>query len=300
MYGAVIGDIVGSKYEFNNVLTKDFEFVSKGCSITDDSLMTFAVAKAIIRCREGEADFKSLLIQEMQEMGRRFPYPQGGYGGRFNEWIHSDNPIPYKSFGNGSAMRVSPCGLIAVTVEEAMEFAKESAEVTHNHPEGIKGAKAVAAAIFLAKSGHQKEEIRKYINDNFYKLDKTLDEIRETYTFNETCQETVPQAIVAFLESESFEDAVRNAISIGGDSDTIGAITGSIAWSHYRFGVPDKYSNKKENRIWTQTCEDIINNYNIDSFLADEFLELIDEFDILRMKREGTYARTGFCSPILK
>lgn len=299
MYGAIIGDIVGSKYEFNNILTKEFDFVSKGCSITDDSLMTLAVAKAIIKCRIGKLNFKETLIKEMQSMGRRFPYPQGGYGNRFNDWLTGKNTEPYYSFGNGSAMRVSPCGLIAVELEEALELAKVSAEVTHNHPEGIKGAQAVAAAVFLAKVGRSKEEIQKYIEENFYKLDKTLNEIRRTYKYNETCQETVPQAIIAFLESENFEDAVRNAISIGGDSDTIGAITGAIAWSHYRFGVIDKMSSKKEGRIWTETCENIISKYNINSYLTDEFVDLIEEFDIARMGREGTYNRVGFCSSIL-
>ncbi len=299
MYGAIIGDIVGSKYEFNNIKSKEFDLISQGCSITDDSLMTFAVAKAILKSNKEKVDFKSVLIEEMQTMGRRYPYPQGGYGGKFNVWLHSENPVPYNSFGNGSAMRVSPCGLIAVELQEALDLAKASAEVTHNHPEGIKGAQAVAAAIFLAQSNCTKEKIREYINDNFYKLDKTLDEIRLTYSFNETCQETVPQAIVAFLESNDFEDAIRNAISIGGDSDTIGAITGAIAWSYYRFSHKSKYNNTKPGRIWTEECDDFINSYKIDSFLPNEFVELIDEFDIRRMHRQGAYNRTGFCSAIL-
>ena len=167
----------------------------------------------------------------MQGFGRK--YSGAGYGGMFIRWIFSDDPQPYNSFGNGSAMRASPCGLIAETLDEALELAKCSAEVTHNHPEGIKGAQAAAAAVFLAKHGSGKEDIRAYITEHFYPLDFTLDEIRPTYRFDVTCQGSVPQAIEAFMESDSYEDTIRNAISIGGDSDTIAAIAGSIAWAYY-------------------------------------------------------------------
>lgn len=158
----------------------------------------------------------------------------GGYGGRFSSWLHGTINEPYNSFGNGAAMRVSPCAIYAVELEEALMLAKASAEVTHNHPEGIKGAQATAAAIFLAKTGKSRDEIREHIENNYYRLDFTLDDIRTNYGFDETCQGTVPQAIAAFLESENFEDAIRNAISIGGDSDTLAAITGAIAWAFYR------------------------------------------------------------------
>ena len=244
MYGCIIGDIVGSKYEFNNIYTKDFPLFSKGCSYTDDSLMTIAVAQALLEAEEKQLSFSKLLVQHMQQLGREFPYPQGGYGGRFACWLRDKDPKPYHSYGNGSAMRVSPCGLFAVTLEEALELAKISAAVTHDHPEGIKGAQAVAAAIFLARSGSAKDAIRSYICENFYPLPKTLAQIRKDYHFNESCQGTVPEAIVAFLESDSFEDAIRNAISLGGDSDTLGAITGSIAWSYYCSNAHGEYEQQ--------------------------------------------------------
>lgn len=234
MYGAIIGDIVGSAYEFNNIKTKNFPLFSPCCDYTDDSLMTIAVARALIRPRKDLDAFKINLVEEMQCMGRAYPCPTGAYGGRFAQWLVSPNPNPYGSFGNGSAMRVSPCGLLASTLEEALTLAKASAEVTHNHPEGIKGAQAVAAAIFLGGAGSTKDQIRAYIREHFYSLDQTLTEIRPHYRFDESCQGTVPQAIIAFLESDSFEDAIRNAVSLGGDSDTLGAITGSIAWNYYR------------------------------------------------------------------
>ncbi len=233
MYGAIIGDMVGSKYEFANIHTKDFPLFSAGCSYTDDSLMTIAVGKALLRAKAGESDFKAALIGEMQHMGKEYPYPQGGYGTRFSAWLRSEMPAPYRSYGNGSAMRVSPCGLLAATLEEALCLAEASAAVTHNHPEGIRGAQAVAAAIFLARTGVEKGALRDYLRANFYPLDRTLAQIRPHYHFDESCQGTVPEAIQAFLESTDFADALRNAVSLGGDSDTLGAITGSIAWSYY-------------------------------------------------------------------
>jgi type I restriction enzyme M protein len=176
----------------------------------------------------------------MREIGQN--YPNCGYGGRFSQWIFSDNPQPYNSYGNGSAMRVSPCGFVARIVEEARLLSGLVTEVTHNHPEGIKGAEATATAIFLARSGATIPAIRDYLTNNYYPLDFTLDSIRATYVFNETCQNTVPQALVAFLESESFEDAIRGAISIGGDSDTLAAITGGIAEAYY--GLSDEMIDK--------------------------------------------------------
>ena len=238
MYGAIIGDIVGSKYEFNNIKTKNFPLFSDGCDYTDDTIMTMAVAKALVigfgvKNHQGETSFQDDLIKTMQEFGRRYPHPKGAYGGSFSKWLQQQNPQPYGSYGNGSAMRVSPCGLMSVTVNEAKALARASASVTHNHPEGIKGAEAVAVAVFLAKSGYSQKEIRQVISRDYYDLSFTLNSIRDDYSFDSSCQGSVPQAIVAFLESNSFEEAIRNAISIGGDCDTTAAIAGSIAWPYY-------------------------------------------------------------------
>ena len=278
MYGCIIGDIVGSKYEFSNIKTKAFPLFSPGCSYTDDSLMTIAVAKALVRAQDTEMPFRPILVEEMQRMGRKYPYPQGGYGGRFSGWLRSSDPQPYFSFGNGSAMRVSPCGVFAVTLEEASALAKASAEVTHNHPEGIKGAQAVAAAIFMARSGNTKEDIRRYISENFYPLNRNLDEIRRDYGFDESCQGTVPESIIAFLESNSFEDAIRNAISIGGDSDTVGAITGSIAWSYYCGNQP----SGENQQIWQDAA----------AYLPQDLREFTEEFSRLCSRRMAACDRT--------
>lgn len=230
--GAAIGDIVGSVYEFNNIKTKSFPLFSPQCQFTDDTVLTAAVASALI---ESDAHnnpdlFHDVLIHTIHAFCKK--YPHAGYGGMFLKWLVLKDTKPYNSFGNGSAMRVSPVGWYAKSLEEAENLAKISAMVTHNHPEGIKGAQSVAGAVFLAKNGAFMPEIKEYC-EKYYNLDFTLDEIRPDYEFDETCQKTVPQAIVAFLESTSFEDAIRNAISIGGDSDTIAAITGSIAEAYY-------------------------------------------------------------------
>jgi ADP-ribosylglycohydrolase len=234
LLGAIIGDIVGSRFEFNNHLSKEFEFLAEGCYVTDDSIMTLAVAKAILSC---EGDWEQLgrnTVTYMQNIGRK--YPECGYGNMFRKWISNDNPKPYNSFGNGAAMRVSPCGFFARTEDEAKMLSQKVTEVSHNHPEGLKGAEAVSVAIFLARNGATKDEITERMVKGYYALGFNLDSIRGTYQFDETCQGTVPQAIKAFLESVSFEDAIRNAISIGGDSDTLAAITGSIAEAYY--GIP--------------------------------------------------------------
>ncbi|HYE10920.1 MAG TPA: N-6 DNA methylase [Patescibacteria group bacterium] len=234
MLGAIIGDIVGSRFEWNNIKTKEFEFLTYRCFVTDDSIMSLAIAKAILDCNGDYNNLSKLAVSCMQEVGR--PYPDCGYGGMFRKWMYSDDPQPYNSFGNGAAMRVSACGFAASTLEEAKLLSKKVTEVTHDHPEGLKGAEATTAAIFLAREGKSILEIRDYINENYYPMNFTLDCIRDIYKFNETCQETVPQAIMAFIESTSFEDAIRNAISIGGDSDTLAAITGGIAEAYY--GIP--------------------------------------------------------------
>lgn len=252
MIGAIIGDIVGSRFEFNNYRSKDFELFTEDCKATDDSIMTLAVAKAIMEAEkvkkssiaEYDSDYylliENMAVKYMQEIGRK--YPDCGYGGMFLQWIFDENPKPYGSFGNGAAMRISPVGFFVRTVIEANNLSEAVTRVTHNHAEGIKGAEAVAKAIFIARRGLIKADIRSYINRNYYPLNFTIDEIRDTYSFNETCQETVPQAIEAFLESTSFEDAIRTAISLGGDSDTLAAITGSIAEAYY--GVPEEIKDK--------------------------------------------------------
>lgn len=240
MLGAIIGDIVGSIYEFNNHRSKDFKLLDDRCYFTDDSVMTIAIAKALLKSEKDFSNLSEKTIYYMQNIGRL--YPDSGYGGNFYHWVFSNNPKPYNSFGNGAAMRVSSCAWFGNTIDEVKKLSKMVTEVTHNHPEGIKGAEATAVAIFLARNGKSIEYIRDYINKNYYKIDFTLDEIRDTYYFNEICQDTVPQAIEAFLESTSFEDAIRNAISIGGDSDTLAAITGSIAEAYY--GIPNDIREK--------------------------------------------------------
>lgn len=236
MLGAIVGDIVGSVYEWNNIKTKNFPLFSEKCFFTDDTVMTIAVADAIL---SGGA--AGNFIGSMKKFGRL--YPNSGYGARFGRWLMSDDRAPYNSFGNGSAMRVAPCGWFATSLNEAEDLAARSAAVTHDHPEGIKGAQATAAAIYLARLDESADRIKAYIEQRYgYDLSRTLDEMRPVYQFNETCQETVPEAIIAFLESEDFEDAIRNAISLGGDSDTLAAITGSIAEAAY--GIPSDITTK--------------------------------------------------------
>jgi len=240
MIGAIIGDIVGSRFEWNNHRSKDFELFTRECFATDDSIMTLAVGKALVESKNDWSDLGEQAVRCMQEVGR--PYPRCGYGGRFWDWMYSDHPKPYNSFGNGAAMRVSACGFVARSLEEAKALSKAVTEVTHNHPEGLKGAEATVVAIYMARTGSTIEEIRDVIDQEYYPINFTLDEIRDTYAFNETCQDTVPQALEAFFESNSFEDAIRNAISVGGDSDTLAAITGGIAEAYY--GVPADLKEK--------------------------------------------------------
>jgi len=240
MLGAMIGDIAGSRFEFNNLKSKEFDLFTKSCFATDDSIMTLAIAKAILACENNWDSLGKNAVKYMQLIGRK--YPDCGYGDLFKNWIFDDEPKPYDSYGNGAAMRVSPCGFIAQTEEEARLLSKKVTEVTHNNPEGLKGAEAVTIAIFMARNGATRDEIKERIEKDYYQLDFTLDSIREYYQFNETCQETIPQAIKAFIESISFEDAIRNAISIGGDSDTLAAITGSLAEAYY--GIPIDLKHK--------------------------------------------------------
>ena len=236
MLGAIFGDIVGSVYEFNNTNNYNFPLLSDRSRLTDDSLMTLAVAKALMKTWSQPDDaIRAALVREMRDFGRR--YPNGGYGGWFRQWLVSDDPQPYGSFGNGSAMRVSPAGWLYGTMEETLHAAKLTAEVTHNHPEGIKGAQAIAAGIFLARSGQDKDAILEYLTGNFgYDLTRTLDEIRPTYGFYEICQKSVPEAIRAFYEGTDYEDVIRKAVALGGDSDTIACMAGAVAAAF--FGIP--------------------------------------------------------------
>ena len=234
MLGAIVGDISGSRFERGNNKSKDFDLLMHRCHPTDDSNMTLAIAKALLESQGDTEELPIKAISCMREMGRQYPH---GYGRQFKQWLLSDQPAPYGSWGNGSAMRVSPCAWAATSLEEALAFSDAVTGVTHNHPEGIKGARAVTACIFLARQGAGILEIRDYIHKNYYALDFSLDQIRPVYEFDVSCQGSVPQAIEAFLESVSFEDAIRNAVSIGGDSDTIAAMAGSIAEAYY--GIPE-------------------------------------------------------------
>ena len=224
MIGAIAGDIIGSVYEGYPIKTKDFPLFHPQCCFTDDSVLTIAVANAIL-------DDKNYL-KTVWETGRR--YPHAGYGGTFIRWLHSNHPMPYNSWGNGSAMRVSPVGFAFDTVDSVLKEAAHTAEISHNHPEGIKGAQATALAVFLGRTTKDKDRIRAEISKRFgYDLQRTLDDIRPSYRFDVSCQKTVPEALIAFLESDSYEDAIRNAISLGGDSDTLACITGGIAQAFY-------------------------------------------------------------------
>lgn len=236
MLGAIIGDIVGSRFEWNNIRTKEFEFFTPRCFPTDDSVMSLALAKAILISKPDHSDLSENAVKCMQSIGQN--YEDCGYGGRFGIWIKSKDPHPYGSYGNGAAMRVSAAGFAAKDIDDAKTISKKITEVTHNHPEGLKGAEATAVSIYLARTGSDIGEIRDNIDKNYYPMDFTLDGIRDSYEFTEECQKSVPQALEAFFESVSFEDAIRNAISIGGDSDTIAAICGGVAEAYY--GIPDE------------------------------------------------------------
>lgn len=256
MFGAIIGDIVGSRFERHNHKSKDFELFTNLCHFTDDTAMTVAVAKALVECKSDYTDLSNQVVRYMQEIGQK--YPNAGYGQTFYLWLHRNVPGPYWSYGNGSAMRVSPVAYAAESEKECIALAKAVTRVSHNHPEGMKGAEATAIATWSALHGATKQTIQKLIEDKYYILDFTIDEIRSKYRFDASCQGSVPQAIEAFLESEDFEDAIRIAVSLGGDSDTIAAITGGIAGAYY--GVP--------NNIWELAVE----------YLPKEFLDISEAF----------------------
>ena len=247
LMGAICGDIMGSPYEYWRTRTKKYDFnpFPPRARFTDDTVMSIAMADWIMDGGD--------LSKVMQKWGHR--YPNAGFGGMFKLWLSDANPQPYNSFGNGSAMRVSPVGCAFDTLEETLQKAKESAEVTHNHPEGIKGAQATAAAIFMARTGQTKDEIKKYVSETFgYDLSRTYDEIKPEYKFEVSCQGSVPESIICFLESKDYEDCIRLAVSMGGDADTMGAIAGSIAAAYYG-EIPESILEK----CWTKLPEDIHN-----------------------------------------
>lgn len=256
--GAVIGDTVGSVYEFHNIKSVNIELFDQDCEFTDDSIVTVAVAKwLLIDPKHSFEELEECLV----DFGERYPNPMGGYGGGYYQWLHSTTRRPYNSWGNGSAMRVSAVGWAFDTLEETLEIAKRSAEITHNHPEGIKGAQATAAAIFLARNGKSKQEIKDYITKTFgYDLDRTCEKIRHSYEFDGSCQGTVPEAIIAFLESTDFESAIRLGVSLGGDTDTLTCITGGIAEAFYK-EIPQEITEKILTMI-PQEFKDILGEFN--------------------------------------
>ncbi|WP_026496703.1 ADP-ribosylglycohydrolase family protein [Butyrivibrio sp. WCD3002] len=264
MYGAILGDMVGAPYEFDRGnKSKEFEMWNRRVQFTDDTVMTIAVADATLTAGKdsGEKEIKEALVEKMQAWGRK--YPNSGYGGKFGCWLRSSDPKPYGSYGNGSAMRVSSVGWLYDTIEKTREVARWTAEVTHNHPEGIKGAEATASVIFMARTGATKEEIKQYVMQEFgYDLSRTCDEIRPGYFHDESCQKTVPEAITAFLEGKDFEDVIRTAISLGGDCDTLTCIAGGMAEAFY--GIPLK--------MMVETCDR----------LGDDMIDVLQVFDAVR------------------
>lgn len=262
MIGAIIGDVVGSRYEFNNYRSKDFNLFDDKCTFTDDTIMTVAVMDYLLT---GKLN-KNNIIKKLKKYGRAYP---SSYGCTFSWWLSSNSKEAYNSFGNGAAMRISPVGWYAKNEKEVKELSKIITEVTHSHPEGIKGAEVTAMCVYYARIGKSKEFIKKYV-EQYYNLDFDYEELRKNYHFNETCQETVPQAIYCFLISNDFEDCLRTSISIGGDSDTLAAISCSIAEAYYK-----KVDKKIMDKIW--------------SILPFEFLLIIKQFNdkIINKVKEG-------------
>ena len=258
MLGAILGDIIGSRFEFDRGgKTKEFELFTNDCSYTDDTVMTIAVADALTRSQDiSEEELKNNLIKSMQYWGKRYPY--AGYGSSFIYWL--DNPIPYESYGNGSAMRVSSVGWLYETIEGTRKVARISAEVSHNHIEGIKGAECTASVIYLARTKHSKDEIKEYIDKEFgYDYNESLKEMRQRHEHIETCMDSLPKALRSFFDGESYEDVIRNAISLGGDTDTLAAIAGAMGEAYY--GIPDDIKNEGM------------------KFIPNEFVEVINRFE---------------------
>lgn len=257
LWGAIIGDIVGSIYEFSNIKTKKFPFFPMNGYITDDSCMTIAIADALMKWKCDGGDLQQLTIQSMREIG--FKHPNMGYGFGFAKWLFNKESEPYNSWGNGAAMRVSAVGWIVNSITEVKRLSYMVTAVSHDHIEGIKGAEATAVCVYLARMGKDKNEIAKYITDNYYDWCSSVAELQANYSWDGSCQGTVPQALQCFIESTSFEDAIRNAISIGGDSDTIGAITGAVAGAYY--GIPKEM---------IETAR---------KYVPDDLLTIIDKFE---------------------
>ena len=257
MYGAILGDMIGSPYERHNIKTKDFPLFVPQSRFTDDSAMTVAVGEALLdTLGRDRAARRNAVILSMQKWGRR--YPDAGYGGRFYDWLYELNPHPYNSWGNGSAMRVSPAGWLYETLEETRRAAVDTAIVTHSHPEGLKGAEAVVSVIWAARNGWTRAAIREYVEKEFYPLEKTCDEIRPGYRFDVSCRGTVPQAITAFLEGTGFEDVIRTAVSLGGDCDTLTSIAGAMAEALY--GVPEELKAECRKRL-TPDMADVLDRF---------------------------------------
>lgn len=278
MLGAIIGDVIGSRFEFKPIKTKDFElfeanygfnksgqlsvkYFSQGSRFTDDTVMTIAICKALLDSNGDYNNLSQLATTNMKLYGKK--YPLAGYGARFNHWLMSTSSAPYNSFGNGSAMRIGAVSYFAKSLDDVKKLTEAVTVVTHNHPEGIKGAEAVAVCVWLALQGATKDDIRQYVESNYYKLDFDYDNLVMNYKFDETCQGSVPQAIYCFIISNSFEDAIRTAVSIGGDADTIGAIAGAIAEAYY--GIP----------------ADI--KLRVLDFLPSEFIDIINAFNIVKL-----------------
>ena len=258
MLGAILGDIIGSRFEFDRGgKTKEFELFTDDCDFTDDTVMTIAVADALTSSNhDNEEELKNDLIKSMQYWGKKYPY--AGYGASFIYWL--DNPIPYGSYGNGSAMRVSPVGWLYETIEETRRVARISAEVSHNHIEGIKGAECTASVIYLARTKHNKEEIKEYIDREFgYDYSETLEEMRQRHEHIETCMDSLPKALRSFFDGKSYEDVIRNAISLGGDTDTLAAIAGAMGEAYY--DIPDDIKSEGM------------------KFIPNEFVEVINRFE---------------------
>ena len=266
MIGTIIGDVVGSRFEFHNYLSKEFDFLTSDCTFTDDTVMTCAVAQALMDSKEDFSDMSEKAVAAMQRIGQQFP--NCGYGSRFIGWMFSENPQPYNSCGNGSAMRISAVGFAAKDVEEAKRLSAAVTRVSHNHPEGMKGAEATAVAIVMARQGKTKEEIRAVMED-YYDLSVSVNEYRLNWSGHgkEICQVSLPQALSCFFEGDSYEDVIRNCISIGGDSDTIAAIAGGVAEAYY--GVPEEYSDR------------------VRGFLDRKLLKIVDDFDAWCGERNG-------------
>lgn len=323
MLGAVAGDIIGSVYEFRNTKSTAFELFTPESMFTDDSVMTLAVAKWLVEdCTHSPYH----LIKCMQELGRK--YPNAGYGGKFEWWLIEENPKPYNSWGNGAGMRVSPVGLYAKTLDEALALAAVTASVSHNHPEGVKGAQAIATSVFLCKEGKSKQEIKEYVENAFgYDLNRRIADIRPSYYFDVSCQGSVPEAIIAFLEGNSFEEVVRLGISLGGDSDTIGCMAGAIAACVYPIpeeivercnsiltedlrNIQDQFLNKRKNY---KPCPNEVRESDIIWNMNDEKHPIIsesaklkskdaptdwDKYELIRFLRAQEYGNNGYADAL--